>query len=368
VSALPAPLSQDIDGGLPVESVDGELVGDGRLLAAGFVQSLAARPQTQRTYAGACARYLRWLEAQLRRPAEPSDLTLSSIAAYQRHLADGCDRSPATVRKERAALNTMLRWAKRQELIEPQQANLALSVALPASRPAERETPAFLSDEEYERLIMAATAARAKPGRLAALRDLAIILVLGDAGLRREEVCALDRQDFLPRRKGAKLSRLHVHGKGSRRRKVPLTPRATRAILAWEQVRREHFGQPQPSDPLFVTIGRPHVRPWRTQPKPGRRCRSALIADIVRRYAKVARIDEELAHPHILRHTFATRFVRRHTEAEEIVALQRVLGHASPKTTMVYVHVTRLSLEEHMLAVAEPRATIDEDLEDIDDG
>ena len=332
MSALPAPRSHDVEGRLSVESVDGELVGDGRLLAAGFAQSLAARPQTQRTYAGACARYLRWLEAQLRRPADPSDLTLSSIAAYQRHLAEASERSAATVRKERAALNSMLRWAKEQELIEPQQANLALSVALPSYRPAGTRVTGVPLRRAVQRLITAATAARAKPGRLAALRDLAIILVLGDAGLRREEVSALDRQDFLPRRTGARLRRLHVHGKGRRRRKVPLTPRASRAILAWEQARREHFGHSQPRDALFVTVGRPHVTPWRTQLEPGRRCRSALIADIVRRHAKVARIDEQLAHPHILRHTFATRFIRRHRDAEGIAELQSVLGHASPET------------------------------------
>ena len=33
-------------------------------------------------------------------------------------------------------------------------------------------------------------------------------------------------------------------------------------------------------------------------------------------------------------------FIRRHRDAEGIVALQRVSGHASPKITMVYVRVT----------------------------
>jgi site-specific recombinase XerD len=66
----------------------------------------------------------------------------------------------------------------------------------------------------------------------------------------------------------------------------------------------------------------------------------------------------------VLRHTSATRFIRRHRDAEGIAALQRLLGHASPKTTMVYVHVTTERLEEHVLSVAEPRATSDEDLDD----
>jgi len=347
----------------PPSSLRGELLGGAQLLAAGYVNSISAKPQTQRTYAGAYDRYLRWLYQQLARPAEPGDLTLGSIAAYQRHLAAG-RRSAATVRKERAALNSLLRWANTHELIGAQQANLALSVALPAHQSAAPETPAFLSDTEYERLILAATAARAGPGQLVALRDLAIILALGDAGLRREELCGLDRSSFLARRQGSLLRALHVTGKGNRERTVPLTPRAARAIIAWEKGRREHLGLPQAEDPLFTTIGRPHVKPWTNQPQPGQRCRSALIADVVKRHATTARIDSELAHPHILRHTFATRFIRRHPDAEGIAALQRLLGHSSPKTTMIYVHVTGARLEQHILNLARPLTTLDHDLDD----
>lgn len=361
MSALPARGPQRAPAGR--EPVGGELVGGAQLLTAGYLDSLSAKPQTQRTYAGACGRYLRWLEQQLCHPAEPGDLTLASIAAYQRQLAAG-ERSPATVRKERAALNSLLRWAKSHELIGAQQANLALSVALPAHRPSAPDIPLFLADEQYERLILAVTAARAKPGQLVALRDLAIVLVLGDAGLRREELCELDRSDFLARRQGARLRALHVTGKGNRQRTVPLTPRAARAIIAWEKGRRQHLGIPQATDPLFTTVGRPHVKPWAGQPEAGQRCRSALIADIIKRHAKTARIDQQLAHPHVLRHTFATRFIRRHPDAEGIAALQRLLGHSSPKTTMIYVHVTAARLEEHILHLAGPLTTLDHDLDD----
>jgi len=68
MSALPARRSEHAPAG---ESVDGELVGGAQLITAGFLDSLSAKPQTQRTYAGACQRYLRWLHQQLARPAEP---------------------------------------------------------------------------------------------------------------------------------------------------------------------------------------------------------------------------------------------------------------------------------------------------------
>ena len=66
----------------------------------------------------------------------------------------------------------------------------------------------------------------------------------------------------------------------------------------------------------------------------------------------------------MLRHTFATRSIRRHPDAEGIAALQRLLGHSSPKTTMIYVHVTAGRLEEHILTLGGLRATLDQDLDD----
>ena len=68
------------------------------------------------------------------------------------------------------------------------------------------------------------------------------------------------------------------------------------------------------------------------QPAPAR---AALplrpVADIIKRHAKGARIDEQLAHPHVLRHTLATRFIRRHPDAEGIAALRCLLAHRAPR-------------------------------------
>jgi site-specific recombinase XerC len=56
-------------------------------------------------------------------------------------------------------------------------------------------------------------------------RDVAIVRVLADAGLRCEELLGLERRDFLPKRKGAKLRALRIrHGKGNRRRRGGARP------------------------------------------------------------------------------------------------------------------------------------------------
>jgi len=74
----------------------GELVSPLAPLFAAFVATLADAPATQHTHRRALARFLAWLGPD----AEPEHLTLSTISAYQAHLAApdarGRRRSSAT--------------------------------------------------------------------------------------------------------------------------------------------------------------------------------------------------------------------------------------------------------------------------------
>ena len=57
------------------------------------------------------------------------------------------------MRKDRAALNSLLRWAGEHGVLERRQAELARSVRLPKAQAQGREAPKALSDELYERLV-----------------------------------------------------------------------------------------------------------------------------------------------------------------------------------------------------------------------
>jgi site-specific recombinase XerC len=118
-------------------------------------------------------------------------------------------RASSTVKKERAALNTFLRWLVEFEHISALQARHALAVKLPRAQQAGREAPKALSAGQYDDLLRAAKAAIADDP-LAGARDLAIVLVLGDGGLRCDELAGLQRLDFVAARKGAKLRALEV--------------------------------------------------------------------------------------------------------------------------------------------------------------
>jgi len=309
--------------------LSGELVAPAQDLARRFTDSFVARPQTQRTYGRACRRFVRWLGPM----AGPADLTAANVAAYHAHLV-GRRRSSATVKKERAALNTFLRWLVEHEELPARQAREALSVRLPRARAAEqREIPKHLSAEQYEGLIGQALAAIAKD-LLAGARDVAIVLVLGDAGLRCAELQLLERRDFLAVRAGAHLRALAVrHGKGDRQRRVTLSKRATRAIVRWDRERIQAFGPEADDAPLFITLGR--RRRDASYTRLGGPCGQPVLAAVLKRLGAAAQLPVELRHPHALRHTCATEMLR--ARGVTIADVRIFLGHASVKTTSIYL-------------------------------
>jgi integrase len=154
------------------------------------------------------------------------------------------------------------------------------------------------------------------------------VLVLGDAGLRCEELAQLERRDFLPARKGAQLRALDV---GTARAiasaassSVP-TPRARSYVGTASAPALS--ARPPMTRPLLITLGR--RRRDGTYTRVGGRCGQAVLADVLKRLGAAAELPEELRHPHALRHTCATELLR----ADDVtVADVRVfLGHASSR-------------------------------------
>jgi integrase len=135
------------------------------------------------------------------------------------------------------------------------------------------------------------------------------VLVLGDGGLRCEELAGLQRVDFVAARKGAKLRALEGrHGKGDRWRTVKLSERASRAIVRWGHERAAVLGAPARDAALFITLGRRKADG--SYAGVGRRCGQPALAAVIKRLGTLANIPAELCHPHALRHTCATELLR----------------------------------------------------------
>lgn len=142
-------------------------------------------------------------------------------------------------------------------------------------------------------------------------RNAAMIWLFLDTGLRCAELVGLEMENlFLPTR------RLKILGKGRKERIVPFGHQTKRLLE-----RYLHHLRPEPlqKDRVFLN-------------SEGYPITENTIKMVVRRAARTANIPR--LHIHLLRHTFACRFVLR---GGDTMWLQLIMGHESIETTLRYV-------------------------------
>jgi site-specific recombinase XerD len=168
--------------------------------------------------------------------------------------------------------------------------------------------PVVLAPEEVSRLL-----ACARP-----LQPRVLLTTIYSAGLRLEEATHLRVNDI----DSARMLLRVAHGKGAKERLVPLSPRLLEELRAYWRIRR-------PKTWLF----------------PGGKPDAPLNACTVQKACQRAMKDCGLTKrttPHTLRHSFATHLLE---SGVDLLAIQRLLGHRSFSTTLIYLHVRRPHLE-----------------------
>jgi site-specific recombinase XerD len=163
--------------------------------------------------------------------------------------------------------------------------------------------------------------------RVGRSRDLAVVRLLLNTGLRVQELCALTWKDVaLSERKGLLTVR---HGKGAKHRQVPLNhdARAALATLGYPQ----HAGQ----EAAIIQGQRGPMTPRGVQ---------SLLA----RYEPLAGLED--LSPHALRHTFCKNLIDAGVGLEQVAALA---GHESLETTRRYCTPSRLDLERAVERIGE---------------
>ena len=180
-----------------------------------------------------------------------------------------------------------------------------------------RRLPAVLTSQEQE-LLLAALPPLDKTQE----RNLAMVLLMLDAGLRSAEVVGVRHLDLQ-----LSHNQLMVHGKGGRDRILWL-PDAVVAKLT-EFVQYSPYAKP--GDLVFQTsFGNPvDTRFLRT-----------MVAAAGRRAGIAKRL-----HPHMLRHTFASDLLR---QTGNIFLVMKALGHSDISTTTIYLHLVDGELENAM--------------------
>jgi integrase/recombinase XerD len=145
-------------------------------------------------------------------------------------------------------------------------------------------------------------------------RDAAVIALLLN-GLRASEVCSLRPSDFVwsP---DFRCHIIRVTGKGNKERLVPANSETSQRVTNYLSISKR--GTERLLSPLRGT---------------GAMTRRQ-VTEALRRAAKAAGIPA--VNPHALRHHFGTRVWR---SSKNLLALQNLMGHESPVTTQVYVHM-----------------------------
>jgi len=138
-------------------------------------------------------------------------------------------------------------------------------------------------------------------------RDGAILAVMAGGGLRRHEMPSLDVESY---QEGA----LRVLGKGQKERLVPLPRGARDALDCW----LDHRGR-EPG-PLFWAL-------------PGTRRLGLVGVEKALRRLRLRAPKVEVFKSHDCRRTFATALF---AAGNDTLTVQRLLGHADPKTTAIY--------------------------------
>jgi len=239
---------------------------------------------------------------------EPARLT---APALQRHVAElSGRRSPHTVARTVGAIRCLLRFLQTRGID---------TTATLATLKGPRIARQFPSGKALTVLQMRALLAPLRrSGDPIAMRDLAVILLLAQVGLRRADVTRLQIQDF-----NGRASTLTVRRSKSRRAfELPVPEEARDAVLQYVR-----HGRPAVKTPsLFVA----HAFPY------DRGISAPAVSALVRRAFRRSGVEHPSRGAHVLRHTLATQLV---AARQPLKAIADVMRHREIDTTARYVRV-----------------------------
>jgi site-specific recombinase XerD len=253
-----------------------------------FLASPALSDATRRAYAVDLREFGGWLR---NRGTALDSVDVRTLAEYASELARARPRklAPSTIGRKLAAVRSFLRFTLGRAHVP--------DASFAPRKP--RRLPDAPKRQEIE------TALEALDGDNAlALRNRALVELVYSAGLRSREAVGLDLADV-----DFEQEQVRVLGKGGKERVVPLGEEASHWLARYLRDARPQLVRGA-QNAIFVSAR-------------GRRLDTSTLRRI-------------FAHPHRLRHAFATHLLEG---GADLRTIQELLGHSSLSTTQIYSHV-----------------------------
>jgi site-specific recombinase XerD len=233
-------------------------------------------------------------------PTEAANIRREHVETF---IADLLDHwKPATASNRYRALQAFWRF-----LVEEGEVQVSPMVNMKPPKVPEDPAP-VLTEEDRDRLIRACEGRRFEDRR-----DMAIVLLLFDTGVRRAELAGLAVADIdfeaVP-------PSITVLGKGAKRRTVPFSDQTAVALTRYLRVRRQH--RMAEHSALLLGVHGPMT--------------GSGIAQMVKKRATKAQLPEKV-HPHLFRHAFAHQFLRKGGQESD---LMRLAGWSGPAMVRRY--------------------------------
>jgi len=293
-----------------------------------MVQQRALSPCTVASYRDAFVILLRFVEQRLRKPPttlQLADLDPKFLASFLDHLERDRHNSVRSRNIRLAAVRSFLKFAARRDVASLHVIEQALAVPM---KRFDRPIVVFLSCEQMLAVMDVPTTT------WLGQRDRLLLTLLYNTGARVSEMVGVRVADVVL----GPTSCIHLHGKGRKRRSLPLWKNTARDVRAWLRINVQLVA----GSPLLPTRdGNAMTRANATQ-----RLKLAVKAASDRH----PELAKRSVSPHIIRHSTAMAMLQSGATPVEIALW---LGHESPSTTHMYVEAD-LAMKERTLARLKP--------------
>ncbi|WP_341750115.1 tyrosine-type recombinase/integrase [Candidatus Tisiphia endosymbiont of Sialis lutaria] len=287
---------------------------DIKILINDFKQYLGKQDlskNTIRNYIADIENFASWYDQYHGEEIEVKNITAYHLNFFREQILNGKRLKVSSVNRKTQTLKRFFRFLTGKKIIK---SNVADSIKF--IRRTKTTKPNSLNKNEVHALLsMAGNSAHGLSSR-----NYAVIQLLLQTGLRISELINLQWRDLILYERSGSVR--VVDSKGHKERVIPLNNSARKALSLY--IKRNEY---DPTTPVFLS-------------KHGKIHTARALQKIISNLAKKANINRIRVTPHVLRHTFATNYLKANPGC--LIELATLLGHESIDTTAIY---TKASVE-----------------------